>query len=103
MRKQRVLTRSRGTPETLPDPPLRCADPACRLEFTPSRPWHRYHSPRCRARHWLRRKHSPPQPADLSAVVRRTKAEARLPRVPPRATRGRTKAGLTIHCVVELI
>ncbi len=38
--------------DTIPTLVLRCADPACGLEFTPHRPGHKYHSPRCRKRHW---------------------------------------------------
>ena len=70
---------------------MRCADPACNLEFTPLRPWHRYHSPRCRARDWSRSKSAPTSPP-----------EAKNPGPPEPTVVPRTKASLTIHCVVEL-
>ena len=38
--------------ETVPTPLERCADPLCGAEFSPHRPGHKYHSPRCRKRHW---------------------------------------------------
>ncbi len=84
MRTKRVLTRSEGIPETLADPLVCCADPDCRVEFIPLRPWHRYHSPRCRARHWLRQKTSAPKTANSPTQAA------------PKARR------LSIFCVVEL-
>ena len=90
MRTKRVVTRSRGIPETLPDPLVPCADPDCGVEFIPARPWHRYHSPRCRARHWSRRAKSPRTASDPSRSPASSPAESTKPR------------RLTIHCVVEL-
>jgi len=91
MRVQRVATQGKANPQTPPNPVLTCANPDCRLPFTPIRKWQKYHSAACRFRSWNSRKKAPPEPA----VVR-------LPRVPPRGTRGRTKAGLTIYCVVQV-
>lgn len=41
-------------PETAPNPIQRCADPLCGVEFVPRKPWQKYHSARCRTRHWER-------------------------------------------------
>jgi len=41
-------------PETTLDLLIGCADPACGLRFIPRKPWHKYHSARCRTRHWER-------------------------------------------------
>ncbi len=62
MRTKRVLTHSSGIPETAPDTPQRCANPDCQVEFVPLRPWHRYHTPACRARDWNRSKKAASQP-----------------------------------------
>lgn len=102
MRTKRVQTRSSGITETVSDTPVRCANPDCGAEFVPLRPWHVYHTTRCRVRHWRQQSKSLPKPAGLSAT-------ARLPRVLPGRTRGRAKAevqrakvGFTIYCIVEL-
>ncbi|MEE8199769.1 MAG: hypothetical protein V3R29_01245, partial [Candidatus Acidoferrales bacterium] len=41
-------------PQTTPNPTLRCADRLCGVEFTPRTAWQKYHSARCRKRHWER-------------------------------------------------
>jgi len=46
-------------PGSHPNPVFHCADPACGEEFAPRKPWQKYHSPRCRRRHWGRRQPAP--------------------------------------------
>jgi len=43
-------------PEEATTPVLRCADPECGVEFVPYKPGQKYHSPKCRKRHWLARR-----------------------------------------------
>ncbi len=70
MRTKRVHTHSSGIAETVPDALQRCANPDCGVEFVPLRPWHRYHTPVCRARDWNRAKKAAP-PRTTSAAPRR--------------------------------
>ncbi len=83
MRTKRVQTRSSGIPETVSDAAVRCANPECGAEFVPLRPWHRYHTPRCRVRDWTRSKKAAPQ------------------RTPTKTTATSARRYI-IHCVVEL-
>ncbi|HSC78084.1 MAG TPA: hypothetical protein VLB32_05930, partial [Candidatus Acidoferrales bacterium] len=72
-------THSSDISETVPDALRQCANPDCEVEFVPLRPWHRYHTPACRARHWNRAKKATPAKT-ASAAPRR----------------------YIIHCVVEV-
>ena len=83
MRTKRVHTRSSSIPETVSDARRRCVNPDCSEEFVPLRPWHRYHTPRCRVRDWNRKQKSTPgrTPAKTTATSPRR---------------------YIIHCVVEL-
>jgi hypothetical protein len=113
MRTERVRTRSRAIPETVPDALLRCANPDCGVEFKPVRPWHRYHSTSCRVAHWRRRSNSLSKAAEALAKAGRpwkrqqkssseaTVAPAKAELPPPRPTRS-PKVGLTIQYVIHL-
>jgi len=90
MRVQRVATQHKATPQTPPDPVLRCANPGCGLEFIPRRKWQKFHSSSCRFRHWNRRQRS----------AKSVSNQARPSPKPTVAQRG--KLGLTIQCVMEL-
>jgi hypothetical protein len=86
MRVQRVATQARPIPQSPPDPVLTCANPDCRAPFTPDRKWQKFHSDRCRFRHWSRRDKSAPT---------KPHAEGTAP-PPPRGGSGR----LVIDCIV---
>jgi DNA-directed RNA polymerase subunit RPC12/RpoP len=47
-------------PDEATTPVLRCADPTCGAEFVPHKHGQKYHSPRCRKRHWLARQREGP-------------------------------------------
>ena len=60
-------------PESLQSPTLRCANRECGVEFSPRKPWQKFHSPECRRRFWRARQQprSPARPARKRQRARR--------------------------------